>query len=230
MRNTAAALPDAHPDVSLVNHLGELYVGPVGEHRGVLEQWSSLCHRRGFCIGNEEDEMGIAYIHGSSAETLPAGEEVSKDPVSAVSVGKVDFERNALAHLHVYVEKLSFLVETQTQHLDAGECLEPEFVLVGQPIVVDVASDTARTVAAHKVAQNPDVFTEVMIASRTKSKCDALVKAIGNPNIKTAKVDADNVDELVALFNDFKPEIVMNLALPYQDLLQPTPSLLHSVQ
>ena len=38
-----------------------------------------------------------------------------------------------------------------------------------------------------KVAQNPDVFTEIMIASRTKSKCDAVVKAIGNPNIKTAQ-------------------------------------------
>ena len=43
-------------------------------------------------------------------------------------------------------------------------------------------------------------------------------QAIGNPNIKTAKVDADNVDELVALFNDFKPEMVINVALPYQDL------------
>ena len=57
-----------------------------------------------------------------------------------------------------------------------------------------------------------------MIASRTKEKCDNIVKAIGNPNIKTAKVDADNVDELVALFNDFKPEMVINVALPYQDL------------
>lgn len=57
-----------------------------------------------------------------------------------------------------------------------------------------------------------------MIASRTKSKCDAIVKAIGNPNIQTAQVDADNVDELVALFNSFKPEIVINVALPYQDL------------
>jgi saccharopine dehydrogenase (NAD+, L-lysine-forming) len=84
--------------------------------------------------------------------------------------------------------------------------------------VLIIGAGGVASVAAHKVAQNPDVFTEVMIASRTKSKCDALVKAIGNPNIKTAKVDADNVDELVALFNEFKPEIVMNLALPYQDL------------
>ena len=72
--------------------------------------------------------------------------------------------------------------------------------------------------AAFKVAQNSDVFTEIMIASRTKSKCDAIVKAIGNPAIQTAAVDADSVEELVALFNSFKPEIVINVALPYQDL------------
>ena len=84
--------------------------------------------------------------------------------------------------------------------------------------VLIIGAGGVGTVVAHKVAQNPDVFTEIMIASRTKSKCDAVVKAIGNPNIKTAQVDADNVDELVALFNSFKPEIVINVALPYQDL------------
>ena len=67
-------------------------------------------------------------------------------------------------------------------------------------------------------AQNADTFIDIMIASRTRSKCDAIVKAIGNPAIKTAQVDADNVEELVALFNDFKPELVINVALPYQDL------------
>ena len=72
--------------------------------------------------------------------------------------------------------------------------------------------------AAHKVAQNADVFTEIMIASRTKSKCDAIVEAIGNKAIKTAQVDADDVEQLVALFESFRPDIVMNLALPYQDL------------
>ena len=72
--------------------------------------------------------------------------------------------------------------------------------------VLIIGAGGVGTVVAHKVAQNPDVFTEIMIASRTKSKCDAVVKAIGNPNIKTAQVDADNVDELVALFNSFKPD------------------------
>ena len=78
--------------------------------------------------------------------------------------------------------------------------------------------------AAHKVAQNSDVFTDIMIASRTESKCKVLAKAIEDKglvpkgSIKTAHVDADNVPELVALFNEFKPDLVMNLALPYQDL------------
>lgn len=74
------------------------------------------------------------------------------------------------------------------------------------------------TVVAHKLAQNPDVFTEIMIASRTKSKCDAVAAAIGKPNISTAAVDADDVDALVALMREFRPEIAINVALPYQDL------------
>ena len=74
------------------------------------------------------------------------------------------------------------------------------------------------TVAAFKIAQNADVFTEFMIASRRKEKCDQIVKAIGNPNIKTAQVDADDVEQLKELFNSYKPELVINLALPYQDL------------
>lgn len=78
------------------------------------------------------------------------------------------------------------------------------------------------TVAAHKVAQNADVFHHVMIASRTKAKCDAVVAAIakkmGSCNFETAGVDADSVEQLVSLFNSFKPDLVLNLALPYQDL------------
>ena len=78
------------------------------------------------------------------------------------------------------------------------------------------------TVAAFKMAQNTDVFTELMIASRRKAKCDRLVEAIHakgySMNIKTAEVDADDVDQLKALFNAYKPELVVNLALPYQDL------------
>jgi saccharopine dehydrogenase (NAD+, L-lysine-forming) len=76
------------------------------------------------------------------------------------------------------------------------------------------------SVVVHKCVQNPDVFEEIMIASRTKSKCDDLKAKLdgGRTIIHTAQVDADNVDELVALINSFKPEIVINVALPYQDL------------
>jgi saccharopine dehydrogenase (NAD+, L-lysine-forming) len=84
--------------------------------------------------------------------------------------------------------------------------------------VLIIGAGGVATVAAFKVAQNPEVFTDITIASRTKAKCDKLAKAIGNPNIKTAQVDADNVEDLVKLFNEVKPDIVMNLALPYQDL------------
>ena len=84
--------------------------------------------------------------------------------------------------------------------------------------VLMIGAGGVATVAAFKIAQNADVFTDFMIASRTKAKCDRIVEAIGNPNIKTAQVDADDVEQLKALFNDYKPELVINLALPYQDL------------
>ncbi|MBQ6750202.1 MAG: saccharopine dehydrogenase family protein [Bacteroidaceae bacterium] len=90
--------------------------------------------------------------------------------------------------------------------------------------VIIIGAGGVASVAAHKVAQNSDVFTDIMIASRTESKCKALAKAIEDKglvpvgSIKTARVDADNVEELVALFNSYKPDLVMNLALPYQDL------------
>ena len=84
--------------------------------------------------------------------------------------------------------------------------------------VIIIGAGGVGTVVAHKCAQNPDVFNEIVLASRTKSKCDAIAKAIGAPNITTDSVDADKVGELVALFNRHKPDLVINVALPYQDL------------
>lgn len=84
--------------------------------------------------------------------------------------------------------------------------------------VLIIGAGGVGTVVAHKVAQNSDVFTEIMLASRTKSKCDAIAKSIGGNKIQTAQVDADSVEDLVVLFNSFKPELVINVALPYQDL------------
>ena len=83
--------------------------------------------------------------------------------------------------------------------------------------VLIIGAGGVGTVVAHKLAQNADVFTEIMMASRTVSKCDAIaadVKKRYNVEIKTAKVDADNVPELVALFKSFGPKLVINVALP----------------
>ena len=76
------------------------------------------------------------------------------------------------------------------------------------------------SVAIHKCCQNSDVFEEIMIASRTKSKCDALKEKLdgGKTKVCTAQVDADNVMDLISLITEYKPDVVLNLALPYQDL------------
>ena len=76
------------------------------------------------------------------------------------------------------------------------------------------------SVAIHKCCQNSEAFDAICIASRTKSKCDALKAKLdgGRTKITTAQVDADNVNELVALIEKEKPDVVLNLALPYQDL------------
>lgn len=73
------------------------------------------------------------------------------------------------------------------------------------------------TVVAHKAAANP-VFTEIVLASRTKAKADAIAQAVGNNRIKTDTVDADDVKQLVQLFKKYTPDLVINVALPYQDL------------
>ena len=77
------------------------------------------------------------------------------------------------------------------------------------------------SVAIHKCCQNSDVFTELCLASRTKAKCDALRdKLAGQTKTKigTAQVDANNVEELTQLIKAERPDVVLNLALPYQDV------------
>ena len=87
--------------------------------------------------------------------------------------------------------------------------------------VIIIGCGGVATVAINKCCQNSEVFTEIMIASRTISKCNALKEKL-QPNTKTvittAKVDADNKEELVNLFKSYNPDAVLNLALPYQDL------------
>ncbi|WP_270968832.1 saccharopine dehydrogenase family protein [Campylobacter upsaliensis] len=76
-------------------------------------------------------------------------------------------------------------------------------------------------VASVKCAMNSDVFTKITLASRTKSKCDAIASFIKERlgvSVETAEIDADNVEAVVTLIQKTGAEILLNLALPYQDL------------
>ncbi|MCF7933788.1 MAG: saccharopine dehydrogenase family protein [Spirochaetia bacterium] len=83
--------------------------------------------------------------------------------------------------------------------------------------VLIIGAGGVGSVVTHKCAQLPETFSSILLASRTKSKCDAIAAAVSRP-IETAQIDADDVAELTALLNSWKPELVINVALPYQDL------------
>ncbi|MCE8017458.1 saccharopine dehydrogenase family protein [Halomonas sp. MCCC 1A17488] len=72
-------------------------------------------------------------------------------------------------------------------------------------------------VVTHKCAQHPEVFSEICLASRNEDKCKAIAAQLDRP-IQTAQVDADSVEALVALIESFKPDVLIHVALPYQDL------------
>jgi len=73
-------------------------------------------------------------------------------------------------------------------------------------------------VVTKKCADLPEIFSNIMLASRTKEKCDMIAKEVGQGRVQTAQVDAENVPELVSLIEQFQPEVVVHVALPYQDL------------
>ena len=89
---------------------------------------------------------------------------------------------------------------------------------MGKALIIGAGGVASVTV--HKCCQNSDAFEEICIASRTKAKCDALKEKLagGKTKITTAQVDADKTDELISLIEREKPDVVLNLALPYQDL------------
>ena len=95
------------------------------------------------------------------------------------------------------------------------------FVIAMKKTLIIGAGGVGRVVA-HKCAQlSREVFGEVMLASRTQSRCDAIaadILAKKGTAIRTAAVDADNVAATVKLMEEFKPDILINVALPYQDL------------
>lgn len=87
--------------------------------------------------------------------------------------------------------------------------------------VLVIGAGGVGSVAVHKMAMNPDIFGEVVLASRTKSKSDAIaasVKQRTGRDVATYQIDADDVAATTALIREVKPALVVNLALPYQDL------------
>ncbi|MAW66259.1 MAG: saccharopine dehydrogenase [Flavobacteriales bacterium] len=84
--------------------------------------------------------------------------------------------------------------------------------------VLIIGAGGVSNVATKKIARLTDVFTDITLASRTKSKCDKIASEVHNVKINTAQIDADNVEELVGLINKSGAELVVNLALPYQDI------------
>lgn len=76
------------------------------------------------------------------------------------------------------------------------------------------------SVVIHKCCQHPDVFEEICIASRTLSKCEAIKKKLdgGKTKIQVAQLDADQTQDIISLIQSFQPDVVINVALPYQDL------------
>lgn len=84
--------------------------------------------------------------------------------------------------------------------------------------VLIIGAGGVGAVVAHKCASVTEVFSEIVIASRTLTKCNKVASAIGKDNITTAQVDADNVAETIELINQHQPDLLINVALPYQDL------------
>jgi len=87
--------------------------------------------------------------------------------------------------------------------------------------VLVIGAGGVGSVAVHKMAMNPDIFSDIHLASRTKSKCDAIAESVKERTgvgITTYAIDAEDVPALAALIKQIGPELVVNLALPYQDL------------
>ena len=87
--------------------------------------------------------------------------------------------------------------------------------------ILIIGAGGVSTVATTKCAMNLDTFEKITLASRTVSKCIAMakkIKAKTGVEIGTASIDADNVPALIELINKLNPKVVLNVALPYQDL------------
>ncbi len=83
--------------------------------------------------------------------------------------------------------------------------------------VLIIGAGAAGQVTAKKCVMTPNVFSEIHVASRTYSRCQSLQRDCGGA-IHIHQLDADIVEDTVALINRIKPQLVINMALPYQDL------------
>lgn len=84
--------------------------------------------------------------------------------------------------------------------------------------IIIIGAGGVGRVVAYKCAEQKDVFGRILLASRTRSKCDEIKDAIGDDRISTAAIDAMDVEALVKLIKDFGAYMVIHVALPYQDL------------
>lgn len=87
--------------------------------------------------------------------------------------------------------------------------------------VLIIGAGGVSNVVVHKCAALPEIFEEIILASRTKSKCDLIAKNVKqrfNRSIHTEQVDADDIKQTIVLINKYNPDLVINVALPYQDL------------
>ncbi len=83
--------------------------------------------------------------------------------------------------------------------------------------VLIIGAGGVGNVVVHKCAQVPEVFSEIILASRTLAKCDAIAKTAARP-VRTEQVDANDASQVTALIEKYRPDVVINVALPYQDL------------
>ncbi|MCH5277665.1 MAG: saccharopine dehydrogenase family protein [Desulfovibrionaceae bacterium] len=87
--------------------------------------------------------------------------------------------------------------------------------------VLIIGAGGVSSVVTHKCAQAPEIFSDIVLASRTRAKCDAIAASVKQRTgraVETAQLDADKVADTVALIRRVNPDLVMNIALPYQDL------------
>src|SRR5690606_28235631 len=119
-------------------------------------------------------------------------------------------------HARLYLlRKISPPINPSKQRASREHAQTHEEIYMSKVIIIGAGG--VGGVVTHKCAQLPEIFSEIILASRNEDKCKKIAAQLSRP-IRTAQVDADNVPELTALLEKEKPSLVINVALPYQDL------------